>query len=91
MMQVMTPEECAARQSIMLTHYVGSVEIEAMCMIDMINQHVIPSVKDLPTFQKPLADAVATLKKAVAAIHHEGDEKAKANLARHLRLETMIR
>ena len=28
---------------------------------------------------------------ALAAIHHEGDDKAKANLARHLRLETMIR
>jgi hypothetical protein len=24
----MTPEECAARQSVMLVHYVGSVEIE---------------------------------------------------------------
>ena len=75
----------------MLTHYVGSVEIEAMCMIDMINQHVIPSVKDMPNFPKQLVEAVATLQKAVAAIHHESDDKAKANLARHLRLETMIR
>ena len=88
---MLTAEECAARQSIMLTHYVGSVEIEAMCMIDMINQNVIPSVKDLPQFQKPLIESVVTLKKAVAAMHHESDEKTKANLARHLRLETMIR
>ena len=30
----MTPEECAARQSVMLVHYVGSVEIEVSHSIE---------------------------------------------------------
>ena len=38
-------DECDARCEAMLVHYTGMVEIEALTMIDLINQHVIPSVK----------------------------------------------
>lgn len=37
-MGVLTAEECGAREQVMFGHYVGQVEIEAMCMVDMINQ-----------------------------------------------------
>lgn len=89
----MTPEECEARQSIMLNHYVGSVEIEALCMIDMINQHIIPSMKNGdfgPEVIVPLQASVKTLQAALGEVHHAGDEKTRATLARTLRLETMI-
>ena len=45
-------------------------------MIDMIQQHIIPSVKDGGI--GPLAElqaAVVTLKKDLAAIHHTADMK----------------
>jgi len=31
--QVLSPEECAARETIYWRHYVGQVEIEALCMV----------------------------------------------------------
>jgi glutamine synthetase len=89
---VFTPEECAARQEVLLGHYTGTVECEALVMIDMIHQHVIPSLKaaGLPT------DAVAAAAKqvgdALAAIHDDGahhDAAEAAALSRALRLETM--
>merc|ERR1711935_1068610 len=44
-MSVMNKEECQARADVLHDHYVGTVEMEALTMIDMISQHVIPSVK----------------------------------------------
>lgn len=90
-MGVMKPDECAAREIILHDHYSGTVEMEALTMIDMINQNVIPSVKSAGV--GPLADleaAVPVLKNAVAAIHAAETSHAKAELARVLRLETMI-
>jgi glutamine synthetase len=90
-MGIFTAEDCAARQTILLEHYVGTVEIEALTMIDMLNQHIIPSVQRAGVGGlDELKAAVGTLQKAVAGIHAEEDEVAKANLARHLRLETMV-
>lgn len=60
-------------------------------MIDMINQHVIPSVKAAGS--GPLAEleaAVATLKEGVAGVHAAESSLDKARSARVLRLETMI-
>ena len=60
-------------------------------MIDMINQHVIPSVKAAGV--GPMSDleaAVSTLKSAVAAIHAAESSGDKAELSRVLRLETMV-
>ena len=90
-MGVLSKEECLARQDINHNHYVGTVEIEALCLIDMLNQNIIPSVKAAGV--GPLADlqtAVGTVKAALAQIHHAEDVHEKALLARVLRLETMI-
>jgi len=90
-MNVLTAAECAARQTINLDHYVGSVEMEVLCMIDMINQHVVPSVKrsgvgpEVAQFDV----CVTALRGALKQIHATDDEVAKATLARTLRLETM--
>jgi len=91
-MGVMSAEECAARRDVMLDHYVGTVEIEVKCMIQMLNQHVIPSVKKAgvgPSVQS-LNEAVQTLHDAMSIIHHEDDLKRKADMARMLRLEDMV-
>lgn len=90
-MKVYTPEECLARQDATLSHYTGTVEIEANCMVDMINQHIIPSCKEgnVGPIAK-LEASVGTLKKALAAIHAAESSEDKARLARTLRLETMI-
>jgi len=90
-MNVLTAAECAARQTINLDHYVGSVEMEVLCMIDMINQHVIPSVKKAGVGPEvaTLELCNKTLKSALEQVHGTEDEKAKAALARTLRLETM--
>jgi glutamine synthetase len=90
-MGVLTSAECHSRQDIMHTHYVGTVEMEASCLIDMINQHIIPAVKQGDV--GPLAElqaAVPKLKAALEGIHHASTPYEKASLARVLRLETMI-
>merc|ERR1712085_164072 len=90
-MNVLTAEECESRQHVLHDHYTGTVDIEAKCLIDMINQHIVPSVKAAGV--GPLSDlqaAVGTLKSALAEIHAaEGSYKA-AQFSRVLRLETMI-
>jgi glutamine synthetase len=90
-MGVLTAAECAARQDVLHDHYTGTVEMEALCLIDMINQHIIPSVKAAGL--GPLSEleaAIGTLKEAVGGIHHAETSLEKARLARVLRLETMI-
>jgi glutamine synthetase type III len=34
-----------ARRDVNLTHYVGMIEMEALCMIDMIVQQIVPALK----------------------------------------------
>lgn len=90
-MGVLTGDECAARESILHDHYYGTVEMEALCMVDMINQHVLPSVRAAGAGpESELVAAVATLKGALAGIHAAETSYEKAQLARVLRLETMI-
>jgi glutamine synthetase len=88
-MGVFTEEECLARQDIQHSHYVSTVEMECMCLIDMINQHVIPSVKAAGV--GPLAELQACVPKLKAELVklHPGTLFEKAKLARILRLETM--
>merc|ERR1712048_1314949 len=62
-----------------------------LSLIDMINQHIIPSVKAAGV--GPLAELeaiVPVLKEAVAEIHAAEGSYEKAKLARVLRLETMV-
>ena len=90
-MKVLTSEECHARQNVMLNHYIGTIEMEALTLIDMINQHMIPSVKYAEVGPlSELQDAVTTLKSAIASIHADPDLVSKARQCRVLRLETMI-
>ena len=89
-MKVMSKEEATAREVCLHEHYTGTVEIEAGTMVDMINQHIIPSVKKAgkgPLEQ--LEAAVETIKGALKEIHDTEDHYESAKLARVLRLETM--
>jgi len=90
-MGVMSPDETESRESVLHDHYTGTVEVEAGTFIDMINQHIIPSVK--AAGQGPLEElegTVETLKSALSEIHGTEDLYEKAKLARVLRLETMV-
>jgi len=65
--------------------------MEALAMIDMINQHIIPSCKEAGVGPlRKLNGCVNTLKAKLHEIHDEADEVARATKARNLRLETMI-
>ncbi|EEC45634.1 GLNA, glutamine synthase [Phaeodactylum tricornutum CCAP 1055/1] len=90
-MGVMTKDECTARQDILHEHYTGTVVMEALCMIDLLNQHIVPDVKEAGI--GPLAELetfAPKLKTALAEIAKEKDSYKKAQMARVLRLETMI-
>lgn len=72
-------------------HYAGTVEMEALCLIDMINQHIIPSVKGAGVGPlDELQASVPKIQEAVAAIHAADSSYEAAQIARVLRLETMI-
>jgi len=89
-MGVMSPEETASRETVLHEHYTGTVEVEAGTFVDMIQQHIIPSVKAAGT--GPLAEleaGVASLTAALGKIHAAETTYEKAQLARVLRLETM--
>jgi len=90
-MNVMSSEELAARQDVLHDHNAGTVEMEALCLVDMLNQHIIPSIQSAGV--GPLAElqaCVPKLKAAVAEIHAAESSLDKATLARVLRLETMV-
>lgn len=90
-MGVFQPIECAARTDILHNHYVGTVEMECNCMIDMIQQHIIPSCKNSQVGPiEALQRSVVLLKEGLAKIHHAETPYEKAQLSRVLRLETMI-
>jgi glutamine synthetase len=90
-MGVLTQVECAARQEILHNHYIGTVEMEALTLIDMIQQHIIPSVKAAGVGPlEELKARVPVLKEAISAIHAAPNAYEKAKLCRVLRLETML-
>jgi len=93
-MGVFSGKECEARRQVLLEHYTGVVDMEAACMVDMINQHVIPSCKKAELgggVISKLEGAVKTLKESLAKIHGAPDESEAAALARVLRLDTMAK
>jgi len=90
-MGVLAKEECEARQTVLHDHYTGTVEMEALTLIDMIQQHIIPSVKAAGVGPlKELEGLIPVLRKALAGIHAAPTSYEKAKLARVLRLETMV-
>jgi glutamine synthetase len=89
-MKVFTEEECRAQESLLLQHYIGTVEIEANCMIDMINQYIIPSCKR--SGKGPLQElrsSVRTLNESLESLKSEPNLANRAELSRELRLEIM--
>jgi len=88
-MGVLKEKECIARTAVLHEHYAGSVEMEALCMVDMIKQHILPSVKraSLPTAE--LESVLAEVQAGIGSVHAAGSEYEKATAARVLRLETM--
>merc|ERR1712151_1040081 len=90
-MKVFSKEECHSREVVLHDHYSGTVEMEALCLVDMINQQILPVVKDAGV--GPLAElesGVTTLRRAIATLHNAKNSYEKAKLARVLRLETMV-
>lgn len=90
-MGVFSEIECISRQDIAHAHYIGTVEMEVLCLIDMLNHHIIPSVKAAEI--GPLAELqamVPKLKAELATIHAEENTFEKAKLCRVLRLEVMM-
>merc|ERR1712060_381148 len=95
-MKVLSEKEAVARTEVLYAHYTGSVEMEALTMVDMIKQHVIPSVKgsmELGVIPAGMVDelvaAADSVSDGVKGIHAAEDEYTKATLSRVLRLETM--
>jgi len=90
-MGVMSEAECESREIVLHDHYAGSVEMEALCLVDMLNQHIIPSVEKAGVGDLAgLKAAVGTIEGTMAEIHAAETSYEKAQLARVLRLETMI-
>jgi len=89
---VLSAEECASRQEVLLGHYKGTVECEAQTLIDMIRQHVLPSVKaaQLHSHEKAINKATEAVVKGLHGVHSAADTAEAATRARVLRLETMI-
>ena len=91
-MKVLTSKEMSARQDVLHDHYTGTVVMEAGSMVDMINQHVLPSLSKagLTAQDAELESAVKTLKAALHEIEEAETSYEMASLARILRLETMV-
>lgn len=90
-MKVLSREECVARSEVMFDNYTGVVDIEVRCMIDMINQHVIPAIRTAGVGPlDELKQALETLEKARHDVLQIGHSDERAVAARTLRLETMV-
>ena len=90
-MGVLSEEECIARTNVSLEHYTGFVEMEALSLISMIDQHIIPSASSAGMDTAELATCRQTLEDKLAAVHAAADESplAAGQQARELRLEVM--
>lgn len=86
----MSASELEARRNVLHDHYTGTVEMEARVMIDMINQHVVPSIYASEAVDEELEASVGILEHALHEIEEAEDSYSKAKLARVLRLETMV-
>ncbi len=90
-MGVLSEAECVARTNVTLDHYTGFVEMEALCLINMIDQHIIPSASLAGLDTAELIACRKTLEDKLAAVHAAADESplAAGRQARELRLEVM--
>jgi len=81
--------ETEARRVILLEQYLGTVEMEVHCLINMLKLNVIPSCKKAGVDFATASDGIASLEAAWHQIEGKSDLYEKARDARTLRLETM--
>jgi len=91
---VMTAAETKCREAVMYGQYCNVVEMETLCMIDMIRQHVLPSAiaaQGLGLFAgaDELRAAIPILKSKLHEMEHTEEGSARATVARELRLTTL--
>jgi len=92
---VMSESEVKCREAVMLDQYCNVVEMECLCMIDMIRQHVLPSALKalgLGISAGPpdkLRTCIATLEAKLKEMEHAEEGQPRARVARELRLEAM--
>ena len=81
-MGVFSEKECIARTAVMHEHYAGTVEMEALTMVDMIKQHVLPSIAKAGTSAAAVEAGLAKVESGIASIHAAECEYSKATAAR---------
>jgi len=92
---VMSADETACRMNVMYYQYCNVVELECLCMIDMVRQHVLPSALKAKqglgsdAGAAKLTSAISTLEKKLHEMEKATEGAARAGLARTLRLDTM--
>jgi glutamine synthetase len=98
-MKVLSKDECNSRQSVMLSQYINTVEMEVLCLIDMLQQNILPSIHNTMLMNKDfdtiyLTKVNVSLKLLQVAlddmVNNSENDIVKAKKARVLRLETMI-
>jgi glutamine synthetase len=89
-LNILGEEELTAKRDVHLDHYTNTVEIECLAMIDMMQQQVIPAIKEAKMATGDLEAGVKKLQEGIKGVHAGADCIAKARLARVLRLETMV-
>jgi glutamine synthetase len=89
-LNVLSRAETIARKDILLEQYLGTVDMEVNCMINMIKTAVIPSCKKAAVDFATATAGVATLQEAWHKVEALDDLYAQASAARTLRLETMV-
>jgi len=89
-MGVFTAEECESRKEILLELYTGAVEMEALTLVDMIQQHVVPSLTAAGLSATPAIEGAQTLSRKIDRVKESTSVVEQAELARKLRLETMV-
>jgi len=91
---VMSAAETRCREAVMLDKYCAVVEMEALCLVDMIKQHVLPSVLKamaigITISVEPLKSALKQLEAKMHAMEAAEAGATKARVSRELRMETM--
>jgi len=91
---VMTKAETKCREAVMFDKYCSVVEMEALCMVDMIRQHVYPSALKAASLNinagaDKLKAGAATILDKLHAMEKATEGQSRAKVARQLRLETM--
>jgi len=91
---VMTAAETKCREAVMYGQYCNVVEMETLCMIDMIRQHVLPSAiaaqaVGINAGADDLRKATVTLQAELHKMEEAEEGAVRAAVARELRLTTL--